>query len=189
MAGNRAMQFTCRDRTWYETPLWAPGVTPEVIWETPWRAPLSQHRASFKCPNTAPACLRHRWGGRWMAHIWKRHRWGGAGWLTSESERQIKNLDISLLPLGMKVWTNGLTSQMVSCAHGGMSLPKDNWKHRKCTRGGSGLACVLSENPVPATSSDDPSLLPEDQNSGHHSLNGRRCRHTPAHISGLYKHP
>lgn len=50
MAGNRAMLFTCRDRLWHEMPLWAPGVTPEVVWEMPQRAPLSQHCASFQVP-------------------------------------------------------------------------------------------------------------------------------------------
>lgn len=79
MAGNRAMQFTCRDWTWYEMPLWAPGVTPEVVSQ---RAPLSQYCARFQVPIhwtwMSSTQVRREAG---MVHIWK--------WDTSQKSRNI----------------------------------------------------------------------------------------------------
>lgn len=149
MAGDRATLFTCRDRLWHEMPLWAPGGTPEVVWEMPHRAPLSQHCASFQVPvHCTWVSSPQRSGEAGMAHISK--------WDPSE--------DADILPISY--FSDALLSPW---------WRHSNRSHLQRQLGTSKSAQERETGQsLPLISS--PSLLPEDQNNGYHQLNG--CRST-----------
>lgn len=157
MAGDRAMLFTCRDRFWHEMPLWAPGGTPEVVWEMPQRAPPSQHCASFQVPVHCTWVSSQRSGEAGMVHISK--------WDPSE--------DADTLPIS---YGNESVDKRLNFSDALLSPWWNEHSNRSHLQRQLGTLKNAQEKETgharPLLSSEDPSLLPEDPNNGCHQLKG-----------------